>query len=179
MKRLIQSSPKKLALAAAVVLTSAALAVIVIPQQLTVFRGKVVSGNLSSVFTSDNNRLVVMGGPTINGYEAPLDVRFDALCSTDLPSRLVLTLETKANSPGLTQYVDMFEWNSNQWVTLDTREVSMVDTTMNLDIPVCWRFAKPGTGQMKLRYWVANQGPVTIPNWSVGIDQMNWDVDPQ
>ncbi|MBS1716033.1 MAG: hypothetical protein JST30_17030 [Armatimonadetes bacterium] len=156
-----------------------AAAFIVFPNTITVTRGKLVSGNVNSLVSSDDDRLVVQMGPKLSFYDAPLDLQFDALCSTDTPSVLLLDLETKANAAGLVQYVEMFEWQSGQWVTLDVRPVSTTDQTTQLNIPTCWRFAKPGTGQMRLRYWVSNIGPVTIPNWKVSIDKLNWDVDPQ
>lgn len=134
---------------------------------------------MSDLFQSDNVRLVVAAGPTMTPYEAPVDIRINALCSTPQPNRLILTMETKGNSPGLTQYVEMFEWNANTWVTLDQREVTLTDSTMNLDIPLCWRFANPSTGEMRMRYWVSATGLTSVSPWAVGIDQMHWDVDPQ
>jgi len=168
-----------LCLLTALALAAFAAAFVVFPNTYTVTRGKWVSGNVGSLMSSDDDRLVVQMGPKVSFYDAPLDLQFDALCSTDQPSVLLLELESKANAQGLLQYIEMFEWQSGQWVTLDVRPVSTTDETTQLNIPTCWRFAKPGTGQMRLRYWVSNIGPVTIPNWKVSIDKLAWDVDPQ
>lgn len=156
-----------------------AAAQFVFPQQVTVFRGKYVSGNLSSFFNSDDDRFVVTGGPTMNAYEAPLDLRLETVCGTNSPQRLVMTYETRANTPNLVQYVDMWEWTSSQWVTVDLRAVTTSDKSVTLDIPLCWRFADPTSGAMKMRFWVGSVGPTVIPNWQVSIDKMVWDVDPQ
>jgi len=153
-------------------------ATIVTPQQYSINRGKWVSGNLASLFSSDNDFLVVKGGPRLSSYDTPVDVRMATLCSTPNPQRLILNMETKVNSPNLIQYIEMFEWNSNQWVTLDQRQMSLFDTTTTIDIPSCWRFAKPITGEMQLRFWVSNNGPVVTSNWAVSFDTVHWIVDP-
>jgi hypothetical protein len=162
----------------ATALAVAASAVVVNPQTFTIVRGQVVSGNLSSVFASDDNSLVVRKGPTVAGYEAPLDIMLTAVCSTPNPQRLILNYETRANVAGLTQYVQMWEWSSGSWVELDRLALTMTDAQRQVDIPLCWRFAKPVTGEMRLRFWVANQGPVGASQWAIAIDQMTWEVDP-
>ncbi|MBS1723889.1 MAG: hypothetical protein JSS66_13155 [Armatimonadetes bacterium] len=156
-----------------------ALATVVFPQQLTVVRGQVVSGSLASLFDSDDNRLVVKGGPKLSPYDTPVNLEFATLCSTPNPQRLILTLETSTNASGLVQYVDMFEWQTNTWVPLDQREITKTDSTLTLDIPTCWRFAKSDTGEMRLRYWVSHFGPISQKSWTIGIDKMTWEVDPQ
>lgn len=169
---------KKVACLFALAASVAAFAVLVVPQQMSLVRGRIVSGNLGSLFQSDDNRLVLAPGPTVVGYETPLDLRLSALCSTESPQRLLLTIESRATSPGLIQYVEMWEWSSGMWVEVDQRALSLTDTRSTIDIPTCWRFAKPVTGEMRLRYWVGNRTPVAVPNWTVLLDEVVWDVDP-
>lgn len=171
-------SAKLLSVGFAGVLTCLVLAQVVFPQQVTIFRGKYIAGTMASLFESDDNRFVVGGGPTMTAYEAPLDVRIETVCGTATPQRLVMTYETKANTVGLVQYVDMWEWTSGQWVTVDLRPVTLNDQKVVLDIPLCWRFTQPNTGAMRMRFWVGANGPTVVPNWTVSIDQMVWDVDP-
>ena len=129
-----------------------AAAFIVFPSTYTVTRGKWVSGNVNSLIQSDDDRLVIAMGPKVSFYDAPLDLQFDALCSTDTPSALILELEAKGNARGLLPYVETFGGQSGTGVTLDVLPVSMTDETTQINNPTCWRFAKQGTGQMRLRY---------------------------
>lgn len=146
------------------------------PQSLTVVRGQVVSGNLGSLLSSDNNRLVVRSGVRVTTYDNPIDILGQVVCGQPNPSSIVLRIEDSASTSGLVEYVEMWNWSTNRFEEVYRGAISTTETARQIAVPNGGRFTNSG-GQMQIRYWVDSRGPVLTPTWTVSLDELTWDVN--
>ncbi|MCW5937180.1 MAG: hypothetical protein KIT11_07735 [Fimbriimonadaceae bacterium] len=164
-----------LAIVSLFALSTVASAFVFPPQMLNVHRGRIVSGGLFSLFESDNDRLVVENGIKTSPYDNPVDVEGEVVCGSSNPAAMSLVIESAATTLGLVEYVEMWDWSLNRYVEVYRGPITLSDTVRQVQINQCQRFTAAG-GQMKVRYWVDNRGPVVAGKWRVGLDQLNWDV---
>ena len=90
-----------------------------VPNGFSTFRGNQVQGNLESVFNSDDDRLCFTPGFTLSTLEAPVWIVFDGTVGVT-PASLNFDVESSATTPGLTATVDVWNWNSSQYVQVDS-----------------------------------------------------------
>ncbi len=83
--------------------------------ELNVIRGIHVGGNLADVNESDDFYLRFNPGMTLNAMEPPVWLEFTGTLSSDNPATLAVTLEAKANTAGLSQTIDMFNYNTGTY----------------------------------------------------------------
>ena len=163
-------------LSALVTLTALACAIVFAPQDMTVVRGTVVSGNLFSLSNSDDNRLVVKNGVRASLYDNPIDIQAQVVCGQPNPRSMTLRLESSASTLGLVEYVEMFNWSLNQFQEVYRGPITRVEVARRIDVPNGGRFTG-NVGQMRVRYWVDARNPVMTSKWTVSLDELTWDVD--
>ena len=143
-----------------------------------VLRGFFVSGTLADTFDSDDSYLKFKPGITLNNSEPPVWLEFEGTLPSDAPTSLSVTLEAQANTLGLTQTIDMFNWNSGQYESVDSRAATFnTDSvaTVNLTASIS-DYVQSGTGTVKTRMGWRATGPVLLYPWTVSIDQVIWSV---
>jgi len=141
------------------------------------FRGIYVSGDLDDTFESDNSYLKYRPGITLFTTEPPVWLVFDGTLPIDSPVSLHVTLEASSNTVNLTQTIEMFNWNSGQFETVDTTELAGFDSdtvySINVSSDVA-NYVQPGSGAVRSRFGWRAGGPVFIYPWIVSIDQVEW-----
>jgi len=149
---------------------------IVAPIAYNLFRGILVSGTVVDVQASDEAYLSVNPGFTINSNEAPVWLNFDAVLPTDSPNSLELRLKSSANTTGIEQTVEMFNWNTDQYVELES-----IDTTFNSDsiqtidlTSLANDFVRSETGEIRSRVGYRSTGFLILYPWTISIDQVGW-----
>jgi hypothetical protein len=150
----------------------------VVSDSFNVLRGFFVSGTLPDTFDSDDSYLRFKPGITLNSSEPPVWLEFVGTLPSDAPTSLSVTLEAQANTLGLTQTIDMFNWNSGQYVPVDSRAVSFnTDSvaTINLSASIS-DYVQAGTGTVKTRTGWRASGFVLLYPWTVSIDQVVWSA---
>jgi hypothetical protein len=168
--------PSKVNLLVLAALSAAlACAAVFTPQTLRVIRGQVVEGNLASLWTSDDDRLVIANGVRTSPYDNPVDIEVQVVCGQPDPRSMKLRIESSASTLGLTEYVELFDWTQNRFVEVYRDRIATSDVAQVVDIPGSGRFTG-NVGQMRVRYWVDARGPVTAPRWRVSLDELTWDV---
>ena len=143
-----------------------------------VLRGFFVSGTLADTFDSDDSYLKFKPGITLNNSEPPVWLEFVGTLPSDAPTSLSVTLEAQANTLGLAQTIDMFNWNSGQYEPVDSRAASFnTDSvaTVNLTASIS-DYVQSGTGTVKTRMGWRATGPVLLYPWTASIDQVIWSV---
>ncbi len=141
-----------------------------------IFRGVLISGELEDVLASDDAYLRFNPGLTLSSVEPPVWIEFETTLSTDQPSELSVTLEAAANTVGLTQTIEMFNWNTNQYQQVDSRIAAFpndVITTLDVTAGVS-DFVQMGTGAIKSRTGWRATGPVALYPWTIRIDHVVW-----
>lgn len=163
-------------IASVAALATLACAFVFLPQNLTVVRGRVISGNLSSLFNSDNNRLVVRNGVRVTNYDNPVDIQAEVICGQSNPTTMTLRIESSASTLGLVEYVEMYNWTTNQFDQVYRGPITRDEVATQVPVANCGQYTLP-SGQMKVRYWVDARGPVTANSWTVSLDELTWDVN--
>ena len=142
-----------------------------------VLRGFHVGGQLSDTFDSDNSYLQFRPGLILNSIEPPVWVSLEGTLATDDPSALSFTLEARANTVGLSQTIELFDYNVGAFELVDKRQVTMTDSTVVYEVSDdINRFVEPGSGNVQARLaWKAN-GPIILFPWTVSIDHIVWEI---
>jgi hypothetical protein len=147
------------------------------PEAYTIIRGVLKSGGLGDLAASDDSRLVVQAGITLDTSEPPVWLTIDGTSTTATPLGLVFTLEAGANTSGLTQKIALYNYVTNQFEEIDSRNVTTSDSVAEVMItgdPS--RFVNQATLAMKARLTWKASGPVLLWPFQVGIDQAVWKI---
>ncbi len=147
-----------------------------VPDSFTAFRGIYVSGTLDDVLASDDSYLKYHPGFTISSTEAPVWLIFDGVYPDNGPTDLIVSLEATATTPSLTQTIEMFNWNTQQYEQVDSSDASFNnDTVFSKDVTAgITRYVDPDTGAVRSRFGWRATGLVLQYPWTISIDQVKW-----
>ena len=151
----------------------------VAPTAVTVFRGLLVAGGLNETLQSDDMALQVNPGFTLNSTEAPVWIIHDGNLSEDSPVALDVQVEARANTPGLTQTMEAFNWLTGVFDEVDSRAGSFntdVVATVDLSANVP-DYVEAGTGAVRVRNGWRQTGFVLLFPWQIDIDQVGWTAE--
>ena len=149
----------------------------VVPSSYSVFRGVLFSGNLASLASIDQNYLRVISGPTLNTTEAPVQVIVNGTAQLASASKLEVDV-TAHSSTNIAQAIDVYNWTTGAYVTVDTRAASTSDSTVKISIPNPNQFIQSGTEAVRARIRYYQTGPTLTFPWSVDVDQVVWKATP-
>ncbi|MCH8977737.1 MAG: PQQ-binding-like beta-propeller repeat protein [Armatimonadetes bacterium] len=147
----------------------------ILPDSFSIVRGALMGGGLSDLFLSDNMRLDVRAGLTLFLGESPLQVVVTATSSVDVPSELRFRLEAKVNTPGLTQKIELFNYDTSLYEEVDLAVPGASDGIVEVVITTNpGRFVQAGTRQMRAKLVYGQVGFTLLWPWSAGLDQAVW-----
>lgn len=146
----------------------------VAPDGFRVVRGSIVSGGLSELLQSDDQKLIVRNGPVAIFNEAPVNVEFSSVAPSATVEAMTLTFETSVNTPNLSRTLQAFDYAANAWVTLDQQNAQLADSRQSFTLTNPSRFIQPGTKKVLARAQLKQVGPVTLSNWNLKVDQVSW-----
>ena len=148
----------------------------VVADSFTVLRGFYLSGALEDTFESDDAYLKFNPGITLAPTEPPVWLIFDGTLPSDLPTSLSVTLEASANTPGLTQTIEMFNWGTGQYEEVDVSGASFnADSVVTVDVSASiLDYVEFGTGSVRSRIGWRQTGIIFIYPWTISIDQVVW-----
>ena len=148
--------------------------------QVNVERGLVLSGGLPEWLVSDDNYMRFRPGPTFVSTEAPVRILLALTSPRPQIESFRITLESGASSPAVQQWVEAFNFVTNQYETLDTRQATIVDNTIHIDVTTnATRFCSSTGGQMRVRiHHKANQPVFSYP-WNSRFDYVRVNVVPK
>ncbi len=149
----------------------------VMPDSYTLVRGFLVGGGLSNLFFSDDMRLEVRAGITLFLGESPLQVVIIATSPVDVPSELRFRVESNANTPGLTQTIELFNYDSSLYEEVDLSVPGAMDSGVQVVITTNpQRFVQAGSREMRARLVYEQVGLVLLWPWMARIDQTVWTI---
>lgn len=92
------------------------------------------------------------------------------------PSRFGIKLEGRCNVAPMTQRLELYNFQLQNWQVVDSRILeTSVDQTTWLEIPGSpLPFIQPGSRQVNARVTFTQRPEVTAPNWTACIDQFVW-----
>lgn len=149
----------------------------VVPSAFNIFRGNLVSGGVANVAASDDSRLAVSAGPVAMSSEAPIMVEFTGTAPNATASLMSLVVEAQSNNPNLSELIDVFDWVSNSYVSLDSyAPPTNSDRVRLLPIPNPNRFIQSGTRAVKCRVRLRQTGPIATSPYQLRLDQIQWRI---
>ncbi len=147
------------------------------PDGFDAFRGFLLSGTLDDVLESDDNDLCYNPGITIFPSEAPVTLDFLGTLPNDSPATLDVTIESSANTVGLELTISNWNYNTSSWDVVGTDMQSLNTDTVRTFAGVPADHVEPGTGEVRTRYEVRQQGIIFVFPWTDCIDHVFWSTN--
>jgi hypothetical protein len=152
----------------------------VFPNALLMLTGFVQSGNIDSLRFQDNDRLIMREAPPVALGAPSIDVRIDGTSpvATIATMRLrVVTSTSGAPASAVTQVIQMFNYSTNVFETVDTRQGTASDNVILIN-PTGDpnRFIEPGTRRVRIRVRWFDPGTLFSFGWVGRINQVNWEL---
>ncbi len=139
---------------------------------LAVNNGDVVGGDLDSILFADENALnIVAEAPDTDSTPVSIDV---SGTFGDEPNTIQLLIRSQGNTPGLATTVELFNYDSNQFVAIGSGSV-LFGETENFNVSIednAAEFAEDGTGRFLARISFETEAPALMFPWQVSIDQI-------
>jgi hypothetical protein len=87
-------------------------------------------------------------------------------------------MEARANTIGLEQSLEAFNWISSSYETIHTQVVSLKDSVAQIDVSAnIAQYVQPGSGAVRLRAGWRPVGPVFLFPWTICIDQVAVSIE--
>jgi hypothetical protein len=147
------------------------------PTNFSLFRGLLVSGGLAQLADEDNDPLVAAPGLVLNLQEAPVQLVVEATSPTSAPVSFRFKTVSRVNTTGLGQTIDLFNYQTQAYETVDTRAATTAYQTVTVDAGGnLSRFVDPVTRQVRSKISLRQTGPVSVFPWTVSFDQTQWSI---
>ena len=141
------------------------------PEAFFLFRGVALAGGLTELAESDNLRLVVRPGIVFSTGEPPVQLVVEGTSIVAVPNSLGFTVESSVSFGGGTQTIQLFNFDTDSYETVDSRSTTTVDSTTNVSLRTFpERFVQEGTQKMRAKIMVKANGPVFAYPWQARID---------
>lgn len=119
----------------------------------------------------ENRRPTAVGDPWVG-------VQFTGFSPVAAPSQLKLTFDGGVSLNPVRQVLQLFNYQSNGWETVDTRDAATTDQGTTVTIASNpGRFIRSGNNEVKARIVFIDLG-VTVTNWTGRMDQVMWTAVP-
>ncbi len=149
------------------------------PTSFQVVRGLLLSGGLTELATSNNQFLQVRPWIVPNTQVPPVEVSFEATSPTSSLTNLTFRVESKVNTAGIQQVIDLYNFSTNAWVTVDVRTLPTSDAVVEVSAPGnASDFVQSGTGTLRARVSWKPLNLTLIYPWVVSVDQVRWVITP-
>lgn len=146
------------------------------PFQYAIEAGTFTSGDVTSLWFNDDTYLVVKGSVTVPRNAPPIVVSAEGLASTATATSL--TFRAESHSPaGVTQKIELFNYQTNAYDTVDTRAILGTDSITEITItnnPS--KYVNATNRHLKARVSIILSLAASRANFNASIDQMNWSV---
>jgi hypothetical protein len=143
------------------------------PNALTMIRGIVRSGSLTSVLESDDSRLEMRPGPVFTTTMTPLVAEFTGQGPSGNLSRLDLVVESSASSPVVQVVFQMVGYDVGTFVDVGSANSTTTDHTYTFELANPNRFTSPA-GEIKCRINYKALGANLMYPWLGRLDLIRW-----
>jgi thermitase len=151
----------------------------VLPSSFTVTRGAYMSGATSDLHTNDGTYVRVQARAQTEIAAASVEIETVGTAPTGTVTQLQFKYDGRVSGSPTRQRIELFNYQSNSWETVDERDGPAADQTVTITITTNpGRFVQSGTRQMKARIGYHDRG-VTFPAWDGYYDWAIWTVTVQ
>lgn len=148
------------------------------PESYSLFRGILGSGNLASLFTVDNNPLVVRPGFIPFQSDYPVQILLQTTSRFTTPGRMRLRLTSRCPIPNIGQTIELFDYSTQAYTQVDFRAATLSYSNIEVVLSNPARFVDPGSRQVKVRLKYKGIQAIQAGAWSAIIDQAVLDITP-
>lgn len=140
-------------------------------------RGFIQSGNLASLASDDGNYMAALGGLTLFLGEAPAQLIVDAVGPSGTILDFELSVVAKANTPGLSQEIQLWNYTTTSWDSVGTQSATVSDSTQTgVAGGTLSDYREAGTNNMRAKVLWNFSGLTLLWPWTVSVDQIEWAV---
>jgi hypothetical protein len=148
-------------------------------ESFAVLRGVLTGGNLASLQQVDGDRLTVRRGLVANALEAPIQVQVDGTTGIPSPSSLRFEVTAQASSANLGQRVELYNFQTGNYDSLDFRNATTTDTTVSVNVTSgASNYVEPGSGRVRAKLSYKPVAPVPGTSYSASLNRTSWVVTP-
>lgn len=146
-----------------------------VPQSYSVLKGFEFSGSLQSFFASDDNSLVAFPEDDLT---CTIECFADGAYSTARELRLYV--EASAGRLGLTQSIQMFNFDTNRWDEVDGRLAPTEDVQIEISLTTSANAHLGDSGEVfaRVAWSPVNDEDPALDGWEHRIDLLKWIVVP-
>jgi hypothetical protein len=147
------------------------------PVSFSFYRGSLISGDLGSLWFSDNDALKARPGFAFFAGEFPLQTIIETIAPTNNILTLKFALEASVSAANIVQKIELYNFSTNRWVVFDTEPATQTDSVVNVIVtqnPAQYVNAANHRLRAKVSYRPV-AGVLAFP-WSAGMDQTVWTV---
>jgi len=145
------------------------------PDSFTISIGKRKSGNLLSLVTADDNRLVVLPLRSSSGARGTAQVIAEATSPSSVPLEIRFRVESSIAGGSANQTMALYNFQTQQYVNVDIRAASGSDVSIEAIVNTnVSQYVDPVT--KKIRGRLTYEQSAASPQWEMRIDHMNWTV---
>jgi hypothetical protein len=142
----------------------------------TLFRGTLMSGNLASLTTSDDNKYIARLGIVFSSSEAPIQVTFEGTAPAASPKTLDFVVDSKVSATNIEHRIEIYNFLTGKYEMPYERMGSTADTyaigfTVGSDASA---YVEPVTRKVRSRMTYRALGPVLAFPWRCEIDRALW-----
>ncbi|MCB8932562.1 MAG: hypothetical protein M9921_06905 [Fimbriimonadaceae bacterium] len=150
------------------------------PSALRMVNGRLFSGTVASVVSSDDHYAVLELNPAQETIYDQILIEMEGTSPLQSPGHFELQLEAGIQIGGTNQKVYLYDFVDNRWVLKDTRFGTLGDTTMNVVVTgaEAARYVEPGTGKIKARVGFNLVAADLNIVWRTRIDRLAWLIKP-
>lgn len=157
-------------------ITAIALTQTVLPTAFTVTRGELTGGGLNDLHFSDDSYVNVEARRQTEIAAASVEIEVVGTSPIATPSELKFIAEAAQSGDPVIQRIELFNYASGTWETVDERNAPFADTTVVVTISSnAERFVHQGSREVKARIGYHDRG-VTFPAWGGRYDMTKWEV---
>jgi glucose/arabinose dehydrogenase len=148
-----------------------------VPSAFQLIRGRLVAGDLQSLWDSDDDYLRIHPGFVLFSTDPPIQILLQATLPLATTDELRVTVESACDTPNVRQILQLYNPSTSEYETIDTRILPTSDSLTEATIlqnPS--RFIHPSTREIKARILYQPAGIVLRFPWEVRIDWVVFSI---
>lgn len=152
----------------------------VLPGAYTIVFGSLSGGSLTSLYASDDDRMVVTNGVTFLITQSPVTVELDTAMPTTTLSKLDMVLEGQASLPGITQRLDLWDQVVQTWTNVSEKPASFGSDTVTVATITTGigDYINGSNRNLRARIRFRDDAPALLAVWQGRIDVAVFDIEP-
>ncbi|MDQ2985966.1 MAG: SBBP repeat-containing protein [Armatimonadota bacterium] len=145
----------------------------VAPTSFAMLRGSAVSGNLKSLLSNDEDRLITQPGIVLSSAEPPIQIVLNSTAPTSSPSEFNLYVDFSATINNAELEISLYNFVTGSYEVLGSDIASIFDNTAHVHVKVdSSRFIEAGTLAIRARVGYRPTGGVPSASpWFGSIDR--------